>query len=236
MKPFSPNEPVPGWTIERHLEMYRRGAFPMADSDEPDTEIRWYLPYVRPLIPLTEADGLHISRTIEREFRRARFTFTTDQAFPAVIRGCATPRDDDDGAWIDHRIMAMYERLHEAGHVHSLEAWRTDPATGEPALVGGVYGLSLGAAFFAESMFHLPRPRLAGGTRHPLDGTNASSCALVTLCGHLHACGYLLMDAQVLNDHTARFGAYEIDGGDFLARLTGAAAHPDCWRPLSPGR
>ncbi len=232
MKPFNPMEPVPGWTIERHLEMYRRGAFPMADSDDAQAEIRWYLPYVRALMPLREADGLHVSRTIERELKRGTFTFSTDQAFGQVIRGCALPRDDDDGVWIDPRIIAMYERLHEGGYAHSIEAWRTDPSTGERSLAGGVYGLSIGAVFFAESMFHVALPRLPDGTRDPLDGTNASACALVTLCRHLDACGYAILDAQVLNEHTERFGAHEIDGGEFLAMLTGAATKDDCWLPL----
>ena len=236
MKPLNPIEPIPGWTIERHLAMYQRGAFPMADSAEPDEDIRWYMPYVRALMPLCEADGLHVPRTIERELRRGQFELTSDAAFGAVIRGCAKPRDAEDGAWIDERIICMYERLHEAGHVHSIEAWRTDPATGERALAGGVYGLSIGAAFFAESMFHVARPRQPNGSRHPLDGTNASSCALVTLCRHLHTCGYQLLDAQVLNEHTERFGAYEIDGGAFLTLLTTAIAAPDCWRPLASGQ
>ncbi|MCA9283407.1 MAG: hypothetical protein KDA30_15375, partial [Phycisphaerales bacterium] len=105
---------------------------------------------------------------------------------------------------------------------HSVEAWRTDPDTDKPLLVGGVYGISLNHAFFAESMFHTPQPRLPDGSRHPLDGSGASSVCLVALIQHLHRCGYHFCDTQVITPHVARFGAQSISRDDFDKLLTRA--------------
>lgn len=230
--------PLPGWTVGRHLALYADGWFPMADPDATPydgREVDFYKPHRRAVLPLTEADGFHMPRTACRELRRGAFGFTCNTAFRDVMLGCAQPRGDTARPWISGRIVKMYRLLHEAGHAHSIEAWRTDPETDGRVLVGGLYGLSIGAAFFAESMFHRARPRLPDGTRHPLDGTNASSCTLITLARHLRTCGYVLLDVQILNDHTARFGAHEVDPESFEAMLRGAVRMPDLWRPLRGG-
>jgi leucyl/phenylalanyl-tRNA--protein transferase len=228
-------EPVSGWTVDRHLALYQRGFFPMGDPlayPFDGREVRWHQPEVRAVLPLTNAAGLHVPRTIARELRRSRFDFRTDTAFRDVILGCAQPRGPIDLPWVCGRLVAMFTALHAAGHAHSFEAWRRDPDTGDEALVGGVCGLSIGAAFFAESMFHIPRPRRPDGSRHPLDGTNASSCALVALCQHLDRCGYKLLDIQMTTDHTARFGATDVNADDFLERLAQITESRDCWRPF----
>ena len=150
---------------------------------------------------------------------------TSDACFERVIRACAE-RTDEDGTWIDERIVRWYVALHRAGYAHSVEAWRGDE------LVGGVYGVSIGGAFFGESMFSRPRPRLADGSRDPIDGADASKVALVTLAGHLHACGYTLFDTQFQNDHIAQFGVVEITREAYFERLREACEGPDRWRAI----
>jgi leucyl/phenylalanyl-tRNA--protein transferase len=266
--PFDPREPVPGWTVDRHLDAFASGYFPMAishreldlitesddsseeawlelsrqdpqpvgmDNTERDIgEVHWYMPRHRALLPLTPEAGLHIPRGIARLLRRNHFSFRTDTAFEEVVRRCSRTRSETDRPWIDRRIFAMYRHLHAAGHAHSMEACRTDPRTGETHVVGGIYGLSIGSIFFAESMFHEPRPRLPGGERDPLDGTNASSCALIRMCDHLHACGYTVLDVQMKNEHTERFGVEEIHHKAFDRMLDTAVRSQDRWRPLGP--
>lgn len=232
-----PNAPLPGWTVERHLLAYAAGYFPMADPLEttPDgREIGWFNPPRRAILPLTTADGLHIPRSVARDARRRPFKITTDRHFNAVLHACAPPRTPDDLPWINQRIIDMNTRLFQAGFAHSIEITATDEHTDTHALVGGIYGLAIGAAFFAESMFHTPKTRNDDGTRHPLDGTGASSVALVTLAAHLRDCNYQILDIQIINDHTARFGAKEIQREDFLSTLENATTQPDRWRPLDP--
>lgn len=226
-------EPLPGWSVDRHVALYREGWFPMGDPlsyPYDGREVRWFRPDERSVLPLREADGLHVPRTVRRELRRERFVFRTDTTFRDVMLGCAQPRGKDDLPWICGRLIRMFTLLHETGVAHSFEAWRHDDDSGEEALVGGIYGLSIGAAFFAESMFHTPRPRRSDGSRHPLDGTNASSCALIALCQHLDRSGYDLLDIQMTTDHTARFGAKEIDAEAFTERLATATEQPERWR------
>lgn len=257
---------MPGWTVERHLDAFASGYFPMAIShleldlinDEENADetawmelakkdpqqvgldntrrdigdVHWYMPRYRAVLPMTTQEGLHIPRIVARLLNRDHFGFTADSCFEEVVRRCSRTRSESDRPWIDRRIFAMYRHLHDAGHAHSIEAWRTDPRTNERHLVGGVYGLSIGSIFFAESMFHDPRPRLPDGTRDPLDGTNASSCALVRLCTHLHDCGYTTLDVQMKNDHTARFGVKELHHKAFDRLLDRAVRTEDRWRPL----
>ncbi len=267
-QPFNPIEPVPGWTIERHLDAFASGYFPMAIShlemdligtrgetsesawdemtrSDPQPvgventhrdigEVHWYMPRQRAVLPLTADEGLHIPRTIAKELKRGKFEFRTDQAFEEVVRRCSRARSETDRPWIDRRIFAMYRLLHRGGHAHSFEAYRRDPQTDQPVLVGGLYGLSIGSIFFAESMFHEPRPRLADGSTDPLDGTNASSCALIRFCHHLDHCGYSVLDVQMKNAHTERFGVVEMHHKAFDRLLDRAVRDADRWKPYEP--
>jgi leucyl/phenylalanyl-tRNA--protein transferase len=209
---------------------YASGAFPMAD---PRTgAVDFYTTDPRALVPLD--DRFHTPRTVERDLRRGRFELTTDEAFEQVVRGCAAPRRRAEAgdAWLSERLIEWATLLHQAGRAHSLEAWRRAPG-GERVLAGGIYGVSIGAAFFGESMFHRPRPRLPDGSRDPLDGTGASSACLVALQRHLRACGYQTFDAQVANPHTERFGLIQIPLHAFIETLEEAVGRPDAWRPLA---
>ncbi|MCA9311284.1 MAG: leucyl/phenylalanyl-tRNA--protein transferase [Phycisphaerales bacterium] len=215
------------------LSMYCQGIFPMADSTGGD--INWYTADPRAIIPL---NSFHVPATVERVLSRGRFELTTDHAFADVIRGCASPRHRRASAsvskdtWINGTIVEWFTELHRAGAAHSLEAWRTDPASGERLLVGGVYGVTAGAAFFAESMFHVSRPRRPDGSRDPLDGTDASNVCLVRLLRHLVECGYRLFDVQFANPHTARFGVREVAAEAYQRLLADAVTDRDRWRPL----
>lgn len=267
-QPFNPREPVPGWTVERHLDAFASGYFPMAishlemdligdvsntdeeawmdlarqdpqpvgidNTDRDIGDVHWYMPRHRAVLPLTPGRGLHVPRTVARLLRQGRFEFRTDHSFEEVVRRCSRARAETDRPWIDRRIFTMYRHLHQAGHAHCLEACRRDPQSGEQVLVGGVYGLSIGSIFFAESMFHEPRPRRPTGEPDPLDGTNASSCALIRLCQHLHDCGYTVLDVQMKNDHTARFGVVEMHHKAFDRLLDRAVRDEDRWKPLDP--
>ena len=229
--------------VEALLAAYREGAFPMAEPlpatrrhraplrrdtappGSPTRRIRWYSPDPRAIMPLDEP-AFHISRSLNRIIRKQPFVLRTDTAFERVIAACAEPSPDrggESGSWIDEQIELIYTILHHHGHAHSLEAWRTSDQ-GEERLVGGIYGVSIGAAFFAESMFCRPH----------LGGTDASKVCLVTLVRHLRALGYSLLDVQMANAHTARFGVREIPKSEYLATLAHATAAPDRWRPLEP--
>mgnify|MGYP001263116357 CR=1 FL=1 len=211
------------------LAAYQQGVFPM--SDGPAGEIALYEADPRGVMPLTEAQGLHVPRSVARVIRSGRFTVTSDLAFERVVRGCAAPRPDD-GVWLSKRLIAAMVAMHEAGLAHSVEAWRTDPKSGEPVVVGGIYGVSVGRVFCAESMFCFPRPRNRDGTRHSLDGTDASKVCLVALIRHLHACGYAVLDIQMVTPHTARFGARDVSRRMYLGLIGGLVTAPDAWRPL----
>ena len=205
--------------------------------------IRWYSPDPRSILPLHDG-GLHVPRSLRRTLRKSPFMLTCDGAFEQVIRACAEPTDrrgGAGGAWLNETLIRCYALLHEHGHAHSIEAWvkqdpghrteeqREEPPTHGPApsplrplLVGGIYGVSIGRAFMAESMFCRPE----------LGGTDASKVCLVTLWGHLRACGYELLDVQIANDHTERFGVMDIDREEYLDMLAGAVGHADAWKPL----
>ncbi len=215
--------------IPKLLEVYADGAFPMADPRTGD--IAFYTSDPRALVPLD--DAFHTPRSVERDLRRARFEFRTDTAFEAVVSGCARPRRgaEPEDAWLDGTIAGWSVALHAAGHAHSLEAWASDE-NGDEALVGGIYGVSIGSAFLGESMFHRARPRRADGARDPLDGTGASSACLVALQRHLRACGFTIFDAQIPNPHTERFGLREVPLDDYRRALAHAAGDPARWRPL----
>jgi leucyl/phenylalanyl-tRNA--protein transferase len=214
------------------LSAYRQGIFPMAEPSS--GRIRFYTADPRGVMPIAPEHGFHVPRSVERDLKRRRFILTADLAFERVMRACAPPRRDHDEPWINDELIDWYVALHDAGHAHSVEAWRPDPRTGELVLVGGIYGVSIGAAFFGESMFCAPRPRLPDGSRHPLDGADASKGALVTLARHLHRCGYTLFDIQMVTGHTARFGGHEVSADDYLIMLEPAVEEPDCWRAMEP--
>ncbi|OWJ75266.1 leucyl/phenylalanyl-tRNA--protein transferase [Haematobacter missouriensis] len=176
------------------LRAYAAGLFPMADSREA-TELRWIDPPLRGVFSLHD---FHISRSLARRIRSGRFHVTADRAFTAVMEGCA----DREETWINAQIMSLYGALHRAGHAHSIEVWEGE------MLVGGVYGVTLGAAFFGESMF----------SRR----TDASKVALAYLVDRLRAGGYILFDTQFLTAHLASLGAIEIPRAAYLKQLQDA--------------
>lgn len=211
-------------TPELLLELYSRGYFVMADPPTRGPRVlRVYRPKVRAILPL-EPGGLHVPRTVARLARRGRFRLTCDRAFREVMSGCAAVRPERGGAagsWISDEMIDAYTALHELGHAHSIEAWRG--FEGRDTLVGGIYGVSIGAAFFAESMFCRPE----------WGGSGSSSVCLVTLARHLQQIGFRLLDVQMVNPHTARFGVVEVSGESFAKRLGEAVCAPVAWTPLS---
>ncbi len=174
-------------TPEVLLKAYACGIFPMAENAD-DPSLYWFEPDMRGLIPL---DGFHLSRRLARTVRSDRFEIFIDRDFEAVIDGCAEPQPGRSRTWINQRIRALYCRLHEIGHCHSVEAWR------DGKLVGGLYGVRLGRAFFGESMFHRER--------------DASKVALVHLVARLRAGGFALLDTQFVTSHLTGFGAIEVN-------------------------
>ena len=188
---------------ERLLEAYRHGIFPWYSDDQP---ILWWSPDPRTVL---FPDKLHISRSLKRSLRPGLFSVTLDTCFRDVMQHCAGPRPQypDGGTWITTEMLEAYTCLHEQGYAHSVETWQ------EGKLVGGLYGVALGGAFFAESMF----------TRVP----DASKVALVSLVRQLQAWGFRLMDCQQASPHVMRLGAEEIPRQEFLGHLTSALTLPD---------
>jgi leucyl/phenylalanyl-tRNA--protein transferase len=179
---------------ERLVLAYQNGIFPWYSEGDP---ILWWSPPVRPVVVPRE---LHVPRSLSKAMRKACFEFRLDTQFDQVIDGCAAaPRPDQPGTWITTDMKLAYSRLHELGLAHSAEAWR------DGVLVGGLYGVALGAMFFGESMF----------TTVP----EASKATFVTLCAQLDRWGFELIDSQVTNPHTARFGTVEIPREEFLRRV-----------------
>jgi leucyl/phenylalanyl-tRNA---protein transferase len=209
------------------LDAYRRGFFPMADDENGPWggQLLWLSPDPRGIMPLAEAEGFHVARRLKDTLRRCPFSLSTDTAFEDVIRGCAEPRTYEPRSWIDSRIIEMYTALHRQGHAHSVEVWLGPSGAigGERRLVGGLYGVRIGAAFFAESKFSRPA----------IGGTDASKVALVRTVEHLRGLGFGLMDVQFRNGHLDRFGCLEIPRAEYLKRLNAALARPVTWRSLS---
>lgn len=170
------------------LDSYREGIFPMAESAE-DESFAFYKPLLRGLLPI---ETLHVSKSLRKTIRRKKFTLTVDRVFAQVIDGCAEPSSAKrNKTWINEPIRDIFVMLHNQGHAHSVECWNTDGL-----LVGGIYGLSIGAVFCGESMFSRER--------------DSSKVALVALCALLRKGGYKVLDTQFLNPHLLQFGAYEI--------------------------
>ena len=168
------------------LKAYTCGIFPMAESAE-DPSLHWIEPDLRGIIPL---DRFYVSSRLARTVRSDLFKITINRDFDGVIDGCAEPQPGRQRTWINERIRALYRKLHERRHCHSMEVY----LDGE--LVGGLYGVALGRAFFGESMFHRSR--------------DASKVALVHLVARLRAGGFALLDTQFVTDHLKSFGAIEV--------------------------
>ncbi|MEX2172085.1 MAG: leucyl/phenylalanyl-tRNA--protein transferase [Pirellulales bacterium] len=183
------------------LDAYRHGIFPWPSDDQ--SPLMWWSPDPRAVI---ELDRFHASRRLTRTIRSGQFSVSCDRDFGGVIRACAGEHTRQGGTWITRKMIAAYERLHNLGHSHSIEVRQDD------RLVGGVYGISLGGLFAAESMFHRV--------------TDASKVALVHLVGHLRARGYTLLDIQQWTPHTGRFGASEIPRSQYLMRVAEAVELP----------
>ena len=188
---------------ERLLEAYRHGIFPWYNEDQP---ILWWSPDPRAVL---FPDMLHVSRSLERAIRRGAFTATLDTCFREVMTQCAGPRSQypEGGTWIIPAMIEAYVRLHELGYAHSIETWQ------DGRLVGGLYGVAIGGAFFGESMFS----RVA----------DASKVALVLLIRHLRAWGFIIFDCQQSSPHVMRFGAEDIPRRNFLEHLAVALKLPD---------
>lgn len=174
------------------LHAYRQGIFPMALDDG---EIGWFSPDPRGVLPL---DHVHVPSRLARVIRAGRFDVAIDRDFEGVMRACAADRDE--GTWISEEIIESYVALHRAGLAHSIETWRAG------RMVGGLYGVHLGGAFFGESMFH--------------HETDASKVALMALVTRMRERGMSLLDIQWVTPHLAQFGAVEIPRVEYLARLS----------------
>ncbi|HEV7435734.1 leucyl/phenylalanyl-tRNA--protein transferase [Rhizobium halophilum] len=184
------------------LRAYSIGLFPMAESAD-DPEIFWVEPEVRGILPL---DQLHISKSLAKAMRRDPFSIRVNTSFDHVIDLCAEAADDRPNTWINTTIRLLYSELHRMGHAHSVEAWEGEE------LVGGLYGVTLGSAFFGESMF----------SRR----TNASKICLVHLVERLREKRFTLLDTQFTTEHLKTFGAIDVPKEDYLEMLKEAVASP----------
>jgi leucyl/phenylalanyl-tRNA--protein transferase len=178
------------------LQGYRLGVFPMAMEDD---SIAWFSPDPRAIMPL---ESFHVPHDLRRLARKDVFEIKIDNSFGEVIRGCAKRKD----TWINHEIIESYEQLYDLGYAHSVEAWSKNK------LAGGLYGVTIGGAFFGESMFHRVR--------------DASKIALVGLVDHLRARKFALLDTQWLTPHLQQFGAIEIPRSQYLKMLRRAVELP----------
>lgn len=192
-------------TPEILLKAYAAGIFPMAE-DADDPTLFWVEPRERGIIPL---DGFHVGKRLARTVRADLFTVRIDHNFDGVIEGCAAPASDRPKTWISARIRQLYGELFDRGHCHTVEVYR------EGRLVGGLYGVRLGAAFFGESMFHRER--------------DASKVALVHLVARLKTGGFRLLDTQFVTEHLAQFGAYEVPRREYKAMLRDATDEEADW-------
>lgn len=178
---------------ERLLDAYRHGIFPWFNADDP---ILWWSPDPRMVL---FPDECRISHSLRKTLRKGNYEIRTDSAFEAVMRACATPRDGQDGTWIQEEMIVAYCALHRMGYAHSVETWM------EGELVGGLYGMALGRMFYGESMF----------SRR----SDASKIAVAHLAGQLERWGFGMIDCQMSTPHLASLGAREIARGEFVTRL-----------------
>ena len=201
---------APRLTPDVLLRAYAAGLFPMAERHD-DPDLFWVSPEERGIFPL---DAFHIPKRLARTIKSDRFEVSADIAFADVMRACAAPAPGRGETWINDEILRLYTALHASGHAHSIECRR------DGRLVGGLYGVHLGGAFFGESMFSLE--------------TDASKVALAHLVARLRLGGFKLLDAQFLTDHLAQFGAVAIPRAAYLVQLGVAIAAPAYW-PASSG-
>ncbi len=186
MKPIDPN---------LLLRAYSVGVFPMADARDAD-DVYWVEPKMRGILPL---DGFHLSRSLAKTIKSDQFAVTANRAFGRVVAACAESTTLRPGTWINRQIETACAQLHLTGHAHSVECWLDN------RLVGGLYGISLGGAFFGESMFSRER--------------DASKVALAHLVARLKVGGFRLLDCQFITDHLASLGAIEVTRDDYVAML-----------------
>lgn len=189
-------------TPELMLRAYRIGLFPMAESRDART-LYWLDPEQRGVIPL---DDFHLSRRLARRIRQAPYRITANREFERVIDECAAPRPSSPESWINAEIRSLFLALHEQGHAHSIESWQGDE------LVGGLYGVAMGGAFFGESMFSR--------------ADDASKIALVHLVARLRLGGFTLLDAQFQTTHLAQFGTEEVPRAIYKRLLSVAVELP----------
>ncbi len=201
---------VPTLTADILLKAYAVGMFPMAESAD-DPNLFWIEPEWRGVIPL---DGFRVSHRLARTVRRGGFDMRIDTDFFGVLDGCAAPAPGREKTWINATIRKLYGELFARGHCHTIESWQ------DGQLVGGLYGVSIGGAFFGESMFSTV--------------TDASKVALVHLVARLRAGGYKLLDTQFVTDHLARFGAIEVPKRIYGQRLSAALATQGDFHALGP--
>jgi leucyl/phenylalanyl-tRNA--protein transferase len=197
-------------TAELMLRAYRAGLFPMAETRDGD-KLYWLDPELRGVLPLR---GFHLPRRLLRTVLSGRYTVTVDQDFAATIAGCAEPGRGREDTWINPQIEQLFTELHRLGHAHSVECRQ------DGALVGGLYGVAIGGAFFGESMFSRAR--------------DASKVALVHLVARLRLGGFTLLDTQFVTRHLAQFGAHEIPRVTYKSLLAGALPQPAAWLAEPP--
>ncbi len=195
-------------TPELIVRAYRAGIFPMSEDAE-DEDLFWVSPEMRGIIPL---DGFRLSTSLRKAIRKSGFVVKVDTDFEGIIEGCATVGADRDTTWINRTIRAVYGELFRRGVAHTVEVW--DGAE----LVGGLYGLAIGGAFFGESMFHRK--------------TNASKMAMAHLVERLKAGGFVLLDTQFVTDHLASLGGIEIPREQYEERLAEALLIAGDWHAL----
>lgn len=192
-------------TPELIIRAYRAGIFPMAEDAE-DEDLFWVSPEMRGIIPL---DGFHLSTSLRKAIRKSGFVVKVDTDFDSIIDGCAEPDDGRESTWINATIRSVYGELYRRGIVHTVEVWDGNE------LVGGLYGLAIGGAFFGESMFHRR--------------TNASKMAMAHLVERLKAGGFVLLDTQFLTPHLASLGGVEIPREQYEERLAEALLVQGDW-------
>ena len=192
-------------TPELILRAYQAGIFPMAEDATSD-DLFWVSPQMRGIIPL---DNFHISKSLRKTLKTHPYSVKVDTDFAATVEGCATAGTDRDSTWINPAIRKLYGALFERRFVHTVEVWEG------AEIVGGLYGVSIGAVFFGESMFHRR--------------TDCSKIAMAHLLSRLKAGNYRLLDTQFITDHLRTFGGIEIPREDYELRLAEALAHEADW-------
>jgi leucyl/phenylalanyl-tRNA--protein transferase len=192
-------------TPELIIRAYRAGIFPMAEDAE-DNDLFWVSPEMRGIIPL---DGFHASKSLRKAMRKSGWTIRVDSNWDGIIDGCATVGTDRQSTWINRTIRSVYGELFRRGVAHTVEVWDNNE------LIGGLYGLAIGAAFFGESMFHRR--------------TDASKMAMAHLVERLKAGGFELLDTQFLTDHLASLGGIEIPRAEYEDSLSRALQRDGDW-------